>query len=169
MQDLGCASSNSTPLKSLPCAVQVPAAVADFPCGVRRPQIRQTALCDFLTRRFKKVVREAGALVDGIAPSVCLLCPQGLGTQPAGLAALCPTCWCDMLPGADVRQQSGGWSGAKGGEIAMDGPGQHVLERTSILFSDQVHTAGRSVAAESLLQVIDCNSRQMRCQCFCAH
>eukprot|EP00891_Asterochloris_glomerata_P003038 jgi/Astpho2/3038/fgenesh1_pg.00051_%23_48_t len=80
------------------CSVRVPAAVANYPCEVMRPQIRQTALCDFLTRRFKRLVREAGA---------------------------------------DVRQQSGGWGGAKGGEVSMDGPGQHVLERTSILFSDQ--------------------------------
>ena len=35
----------------------------------------------------------------------------------------------------------------------MDGPGQHVLERTSILFSDQVHTAERNATAEFLLQV----------------
>ncbi len=41
----------------------------------------------------------------------------------------------------------------------MDGPGQHVLERTSILFSDQVHTAGRSVTADSLLQVFDCDQQ----------
>ena len=39
----------------------------------------------------------------------------------------------------------------------MDGPGQHVLERTSILFNDQVHTAGKSATAEFLLQVFDCN------------
>ena len=81
-------------------------------------------------------------MFNGITASDCLLCPQGLGARPAGSAALCPSCWCDVLPGADVRQQSGGWSGTKGGEISMDGPGQHVLERTSILFSDQVPTAG---------------------------
>ncbi|KAG5176854.1 hypothetical protein JKP88DRAFT_350965 [Tribonema minus] len=34
--------------------------------------------------------------------------------------------------GADQRRESGGWSGTKGGEITMDKPGQHVLERTSV-------------------------------------
>lgn len=28
--------------------------------------------------------------------------------------------------GADVRTQSGGWGGAKGGEMSVDQPGQHV-------------------------------------------
>lgn len=45
--------------------MQVPAAVANYPCEVMRPQIRQTALCDFLTRRFKRLVREAGGHCPG--------------------------------------------------------------------------------------------------------
>lgn len=35
--------------------------------------------------------------------------------------------------GADVRAQSGGWQGEKGGEMTVDAPGQHVLERSSVL------------------------------------
>lgn len=38
--------------------------------------------------------------------------------------------------GADQRTQSGGWSGAKGGEITIDEPGQHILERTSVGIKD---------------------------------
>ncbi|CAN0599522.1 unnamed protein product, partial [Laminaria digitata] len=37
--------------------------------------------------------------------------------------------------GADQRTQGGGWSGAKGGEITIDQPGQHVLERSSVVVS----------------------------------
>ena len=36
------------------------------------------------------------------------------------------------LTGADVRQERGGWAGAKGGEMGVNAPGQHVLERTSV-------------------------------------
>jgi predicted ABC-class ATPase len=35
--------------------------------------------------------------------------------------------------GGDVRAQSGGWSGEKGGDMMVDSPGQHVLERSSII------------------------------------
>lgn len=71
---------------------------------------------------------------------------------PAGTAALPPqlissrtrrTAVCDFLTrsfgaavaasGGDIRRQSGGWSGEKGGEMSVDKPGQHVLERTSVL------------------------------------
>ena len=38
--------------------------------------------------------------------------------------------------GADQRTQSRGWGGAKGGEITIDEPGQHMLERTSVLVDD---------------------------------
>jgi hypothetical protein len=31
----------------------------------------------------------------------------------------------------DIRTESGGWAGNKGGEMGVDAPGQHVLERTS--------------------------------------
>lgn len=39
--------------------------------------------------------------------------------------------------GADQRTQSGGWSGAKGGEITIDRPGQHILERTSVIVNEK--------------------------------
>lgn len=32
-----------------------------------------------------------------------------------------------------MRQESSGWGGEKGGEMTVDAPGQHVLERTSVL------------------------------------
>jgi len=38
--------------------------------------------------------------------------------------------------GADVRTQQGGWHGGKGGEIGIDGPGQHVIERSAVVISD---------------------------------
>jgi predicted ABC-class ATPase len=75
--------------------VRVPLDVAGFPQDLLRSQIRQTALADFLTRKFCQVARDAAA---------------------------------------DVRSESGGWGGAKGGDIQMERPGQHVLPRTSVQF-----------------------------------
>lgn len=40
------------------------------------------------------------------------------------------------MAGADQRTQGGGWSGAKGGEITIDQPGQHILERSSVVLRD---------------------------------
>jgi predicted ABC-class ATPase len=34
--------------------------------------------------------------------------------------------------GADQRVEAGGWSGSKGGELRIDTPGQHVLERSAV-------------------------------------
>jgi hypothetical protein len=34
-----------------------------------------------------------------------------------------------------VRAASGGWSGAKGGELQIEQPSQHVLPRTSVIVS----------------------------------
>ncbi|GAQ88498.1 hypothetical protein KFL_004340050 [Klebsormidium nitens] len=49
--------------------------------------------------------------------------------------------------GADIRKQSGGgWGAAKGGEMAIDVPGQKVLERTSILINPQNVEARFTVA-----------------------
>jgi len=60
--------------------------------------------------------------------------------------------------GVDQRAQSARWGGAKGGEISIDAPGQHVIERTSITISQTgaVHARfniglpaqGRSVLGE---------------------
>ena len=36
--------------------------------------------------------------------------------------------------GASRRTGSGGWSGAKGGDLTIETPGQHVLDRTSVFF-----------------------------------
>lgn len=35
--------------------------------------------------------------------------------------------------GADQKAGGGGWGGAKGGEITIDEPGQHILERSSVV------------------------------------
>jgi len=40
--------------------------------------------------------------------------------------------------GADIRTESGGWGGEKGGEMNVDSGGQHVLERTAVLINGQV-------------------------------
>ena len=37
-----------------------------------------------------------------------------------------------------MRTEGGGWKGNKGGEMTVDAPGQHVLERTSCFISSQV-------------------------------
>eukprot|EP01083_Nonionella_stella_P119905 358819_1 len=39
--------------------------------------------------------------------------------------------------GADVRSGGSGWHGAKGGDLTIDRPGQHVLERTSVTVDGQ--------------------------------
>ncbi len=62
--------------------------------------------------------------------------------------------------GADVRTESGGWHGQKGGEMTVDTPGQHVLQRTSCMITDEV-------------RVIPCSSplrpqQYSRCQAGCA-
>ena len=48
--------------------------------------------------------------------------------------------------GADVKEGGGGWSGAKGGDIQMDKPSQHVLERTNvqIIISSSSSSSGGS-------------------------
>lgn len=38
-----------------------------------------------------------------------------------------------MVTGGDVRAAEGGWGGEKGGEMTVDRPGQHVLQRSSVL------------------------------------
>lgn len=39
-----------------------------------------------------------------------------------------------------MRTEDGGWKGNKGGEMTVDVPGQHVLERTSCSISSQVNS-----------------------------
>ncbi|CAM9766723.1 unnamed protein product [Scytosiphon promiscuus] len=39
--------------------------------------------------------------------------------------------------GADQKAGGGGWGGAKGGEITIDEPGQHILERSSVLLHER--------------------------------
>ena len=40
------------------------------------------------------------------------------------------------LAGGDIRKQAQGWGGEKGGDMSIDAGGQHVLERTSVIISD---------------------------------
>ncbi|KAK9844049.1 hypothetical protein WJX81_003003 [Elliptochloris bilobata] len=49
--------------------------------------------------------------------------------------------------GADARAQAGGWHGEKGGEMTVDMPGQHVLERTSVVINDQGTVEARFTVA----------------------
>ena len=47
--------------------------------------------------------------------------------------------------GADVRNDTGGWSGVKGGDIQIQQPSQHVLERSSVFTTAdgfELHFAG---------------------------
>ena len=37
----------------------------------------------------------------------------------------------------DEKLQGGGWSGAKGGQIQVDVPGQQVLERTAVIIDEE--------------------------------
>ncbi|KAL4436891.1 hypothetical protein ABPG75_004030 [Micractinium tetrahymenae] len=80
------------------------------------------------------------------SPSRCrVILPAALAGLPPGLLTTRTrrTAVCDFLTrsfgaavsasGGDIRRQSGGWQGEKGGEMSVDRPGQHVLERTSVL------------------------------------
>jgi hypothetical protein len=48
----------------------------------------------------------------------------------------------NFMSGTQVQAGGGGWSGAKGGDIGIDKPSQHVMQRTSV-----VATAGGYVEA----------------------
>ncbi|KAL4432541.1 hypothetical protein ABPG77_000478 [Micractinium sp. CCAP 211/92] len=80
------------------------------------------------------------------SPSRCrVILPAALAGLPHDLLStrVRRTAVCDFLTrsfgaavsasGGDIRRQSGGWQGEKGGEMSVDKPGQHVLERTSVL------------------------------------
>ena len=49
--------------------------------------------------------------------------------------------------GHDQRQGGGGWSSAKGGELGIDAPGQHVLMRTSCVVNGSGDIEGRFTVA----------------------
>ena len=65
---------------------------------------------------------------------------------------------------ADIRTGGNGWHGAKGGDLLMDCPGQHVLERTSVIVDDGGNVEarftiglpayGRSICGEWAIQII---------------
>ncbi|GBG24523.1 Hypothetical Protein FCC1311_007422 [Hondaea fermentalgiana] len=66
--------------------------------------------------------------------------------------------------GADQKQQSAHWGGAKGGDISMDTPSQHILERTSVLvandgsiearFTIGLPARGRSILGEWAFNIL---------------
>ncbi|KAK9833829.1 hypothetical protein WJX74_007063 [Apatococcus lobatus] len=84
------------------------------------------------------------------APSCCRVqVPGHIAAFPSQLwqDKIRRTALCDYLTrtfagivsaaGGDTQQQAGGWHGEKGGDMQVDMPGQHVLERTSILINGQ--------------------------------
>ncbi len=48
--------------------------------------------------------------------------------------------------GADRRTEEGGWQGPKGGELLIDTPGQHVLERSAVVVTAEAIEARFTVA-----------------------
>jgi len=69
--------------------------------------------------------------------------------------------------GLDKRTEAGGWSGQKGGEVLIDQPGQHVLDRSSVVldrsggapllearFTIALPARGRSVLGEWASQIL---------------
>lgn len=85
------------------------------------------------------------------SPSRCrVTVPCHVANFPAALLSspIRRTALCDYLTrsfgaavrssGGDVRADGGGWHGEKGGDMAVDAPGQHVLQRTSII----IHSDG---------------------------
>jgi len=85
------------------CYVRVPLAHAAFPPECFSPPARETALRDWLTRRFHAAAKRAGV---------------------------------------DQRSGEGGWHGPKGGELLVDLPGQHVLDRSSVVVDRSAAAAG---------------------------
>ncbi|KAJ1857679.1 hypothetical protein LPJ76_001517 [Coemansia sp. RSA 638] len=61
----------------------------------------------------------------------------------------------ELQNGQTSRGGSGGWHSAKGGEVAIDCPGQEILERTSAVISDRMVearlTAGLPAAGRTIL------------------
>ena len=51
----------------------------------------------------------------------------------------------------DAKSTGGSWSGAKGGECTIDTPGQHVLERTSVMLNRRAD--GGLISIEARLTV----------------
>jgi predicted ABC-class ATPase len=65
--------------------------------------------------------------------------------------------------GLDQAQGGGGWSGAKGGDIGIDKPSQHVLQRTSVVvsahyvearFTVSLPAQGRSIMAQAACRIL---------------
>ena len=99
------------------CSVIVPAAVAALPPQLLSSRTRRTAVADFLTRSFGAAVAASGALPAGPALRM-FCCALPWRAHPA----LCPAS-CSRA-GGDIRRQSGGWQGEKGGEMSVDRPGE---------------------------------------------
>ena len=57
--------------------------------------------------------------------------------------------------GADVKEGGGGWSGAKGGDVQMDKPSQHVLERTNVQIIITSSAASSSTSSSNSNNYVD--------------
>ena len=124
---LGCWVAAGTPAHAR--RVIVPAAVAGLPAALTASRIRRTAVCDFLTRSFGAAVAASGGCICRcIAHLPCCL-PCCLHARSRILPPPPPhrcSLPCPALPpraGGDIRRQSGGWQGEKGGEMSVDRPG----------------------------------------------
>ena len=115
------------------CHVSVPLEQAGIPGDLVATRTRRTALADYLTRCFWRAARSAG--VDQTAAAA------GGGGGGGG----------------------GGWSGPKGGDMKIDRPGQHVLERTSVLitassvearFTVALPARGRSIMGQRAADIL---------------
>ncbi|EIE22453.1 hypothetical protein COCSUDRAFT_16516, partial [Coccomyxa subellipsoidea C-169] len=78
--------------------------------------------------------------------------PRDLWESPIRRTALCDFLTRSLgsavsAAGGDVRRESGGWHGQKGGEMTVDTPGQHVLQRTSCIIDDQGGVEARFTVA----------------------
>lgn len=118
--------------------LQVHPTVARLPQDLYSTPIRRTALCDYLTRTFGAAVSAAGAgdsstSVNSISD---VLWRQRHSTARQAVRK-CVTKWVFSGLCTDIRTQSGGWHGSKGGEMTVDMPGQHVIQRTSCSINEQ--------------------------------
>lgn len=88
--------------------------------------------------------------------------PEDLHSNKIRAVALCDFinrtfCRAAQACGADLRKDTGGWSGVKGGDLQMQVPSQHVLERSSVsltaegfqlLFTVGLPARGRTICGD---------------------
>ena len=57
--------------------------------------------------------------------------------------------------GVDRKRGGGGWKGEKGGDLKMDKPGQHVLERSSVQLTREGIEARFTGALASIFRIVN--------------